>query len=857
MTKTKKKNNKSVHLEKHIIPSHYKLALHPDILAGAFSGKEIIEIKINKEINKITLHSKDIDIETVKYISGKVEQFAKNITYDVRKETATFIFKNKIKKGQGNLSIIFSGILNDNLRGFYKSKYVLNGVEKYIATTQFEATDARRCFPCFDEPAQKAIFEVSLVVSESHTAISNTLPIEIKEHSKGYKIISFAPSPIMSTYLLAFIIGEFEYIEGFTKEKIQVRIFTTPGKKHQAKFALDVAIKSLEFFEKYFDIPYPMPNLDLISIPDFEPAGMENWGAITFRESSMLIDEEHSSLTNKQWVATTVAHEIAHQWFGNLVTMHWWTDLWLNEGFASYMEKLCTDHIFSHWKIWNLYLGNNRYRNAIEIDSLKNSHAIEVELNHPDEINETFDMVSYEKGTAIIRMLAEFIGEDKFKEGLSYYLKKHSYKNTKTINLWEAFEKISKKPIKKMMSSWTKQAGFPLVTLTENPKNYLKLSQERFFSSRVTRIKNKNNKTWEIPLLYKNENSDEKIILDKKNIKIKNKVIKKLNSNESSFLKVCYDKKTLEIIKKQIKENHMGVIDRLGIVRDIFALAEGGYIKTEEALEFSLSYKDEKEYIVWGEIAYGINKIYNLVVNEDFIDKYKNYVLSLFSPLIQEIGFERKENEESSHTLLRIIAISQAGFYGDKKIIKEVEKIFANRLTKKIDPDMRSTIYNIVAQNGGNKEWKIFEKLYKEETLNEERERLSRAMTQFKDTNIIKKTLQFIISKNVKDQDAPFLLASIWLNKNAQNLTWEFIKDNWSMILKKYGESGLLLSRLIYILGNHTTIKDLKDAKNFFKKNTAPGADRTLEQAFERIESNIAWLKDDKASIKSWLSKNY
>jgi len=852
-----KRNKTSVRLSENISPINYNLTLQPDILSCIFSGKEIIKIKIKKETNKITLHSKDINIETVKYISGKVEQFSSKIIYDIEKETATFFFKNKIKKGQGSLSIVFSGIITDNLRGFYKSKYILNGVEKYIATTQFEATDARRCFPCFDEPAQKAIFEVSLIIPDSHTAISNTLPINIQEHSKGYKIISFSPSPIMSTYLLAFIIGEFEYVEGYTKEKVQVRVFTTAGKKHQAKFALDIAIKSLEFFEGYFDIPYPMPNLDLISIPDFEPAGMENWGAITFRESSMLIDEEHSSLTNKQWVATTVAHEIAHQWFGNLVTMHWWTDLWLNEGFASYMEKLCTNYIFPHWKIWNLYLGNNRYRNAIEIDSLKNSHAIEVELNHPDEINETFDMVSYEKGTAIIRMLAEFIGEDKFKEGLRYYLKKHSYKNTKTINLWEAFEKVSRKPIKKMMSSWTKQAGFPLVTLTQSSDSYLKLSQERFFSSRLTKMKNKTPKIWEIPLIYKNENSDKKIILDKKNTKLKDKIIKKINSNESSFLKICYDKNTLEIIKKQIEENHMNTIDRLGIVRDIFSLAEGGYIKTQEALKFSLSYKDEKEYIVWGEIAHWINKIYNLIGGEDFIDKYKDYALSLFSPLIQEIGFEKKENEESSETLLRILAISQAGFYGDKKTIKEVNKIFANRLTHKIDPDMRGVIYNIVAANGGIKEWKIFEKLYKEETLNEERERLSRAMTQFKDTNIIKKTLQFIISKNVKDQDAPFLLASIWLNKKAQNLTWKFIKDNWSMILKKYGESGLLLSKLMYILGNYTTEKELKDIKNFFKKNTAPGAERTLEQAYERIESNIAWLKDDKSSIKSWLSKNF
>lgn len=862
-----KKNKKSVRLPNHIYPISYDLTIKPDLESFTFSGNEIIKINIDKDINKITLHSKDIDIETVKISSKqkvagskgikKIEQFATKITYDTEKETATFYFKNKIIKGKGDLSIVFCGIINENLRGFYKSKYVLDGVEKHIATTQFEATDARRAFPCFDEPAHKAIFEVSLVVPDGHTAISNTLPINIAPHSTGFKIVSFAPSPKMSTYLLAFIVGEFEYIEGYTKDKIQVRVFTTLNKKHQAKFALDVAIKSLEFFEKYFDIKYPMPNLDLISIPDFEPAGMENWGAITFRESSILIDEEHSSITNKQWVATTVAHELAHQWFGNLVTMHWWTDLWLNEGFASYMEKVCTDSLFPSWKMWDLYLSNNRYRNAIEIDSLKNSHAIEVEVHHPDEINETFDMVSYEKGTAIIRMLCEYIGEDKFKEGLRYYLKKHSYKNTKTINLWDAFEKISKKPIKKVMNSWTQKAGFPLVRVTCQNKNGFKLTQEKFFSSRITRKQNIKSKLWEIPIIYKNESESKKILLNKKNINLKEEFIQKINVDESSFIKVNYDKKILENIKNKIENKNINTIDRLGIIRDIFALAEGGYINTIEALDFSLSFKNEKEYIVWGEISYGINKIYNLLTDEKTIENYRNYVLSLYSQIIQDVGFEKKQNEDSSHTLLRILILSQNAFYGNQKIIKEAKIIFENRSTKPIDPDIRSLVYGIVAKNGGIKEWKILREMYNSQTLNEEKERVSRALTQFNDIKLLEKTLSFAISKEVKDQDAPFLIAATWNNKVGLDLTWQFIKNNWDMILNKYGGNGLLISKFMYLLGNHTTIKDLKDAKSFFNKNVAPGAERTLEQAYERIESNAAWIKDDKKSIQNWLSKNY
>lgn len=856
MIKNQKSKQKSVRLLPHVSPTHYNLHLHPDLLSFTFSGHEIIKINIDKEVKEITLHSKDLDIETVKYSKGKNEQFASKITYDNKKETTTFYFKDKISKGKGELSIVFSGIISDSLRGFYKSKYVIDGKEKYIATTQFEATDARRAFPCFDEPAQKAIFEVSLIIPDNHTAISNTLPIDIKEHSAGYKIVSFAPSPKMSTYLLAFIIGEFEFIEDKTKDKIQVRVFTTKNKVHQAHFALDVAIKSIEYFEHYFNIPYPMPNLDLIAINDFEPAGMENWGAITFRESSILIDDEHSSLSNKQWVATTVAHEIAHQWFGNLVTMHWWTDLWLNEGFASFMEKECTNKLFPEWRVWDLYLANPRYRNAIEIDSLKNTHAIEVELNHPDEINETFDMVSYEKGTAVIRMLCEYIGEDKFREGLKYYLKKHSYKNTKTVDLWDAFEKVSKKPIKDIMNSWTKQAGFPLVTITSH-KSELWLNQERFFSSRITRKNNKNNTLWKIPVLYKADNKDRKIVLDKKNIKISEKEIQKLNTDESSFVKVNYDEKTLKYLSKEIKNNHISIIDRLGIIRDIFALAEGGYMKTDKALEFVLSYKNEGDYMVWSEIAYGFSKINNLISDEKIRNKYKKYALSFFSPLIKKVGFDKNPKEESSHKLLRSLAISQSAFYGDKKIIKEAISIFSNRITKLIDPDIRGIVYSIVTRNGGMKEWNMFKKLYEEETLDEERERLGRAMTYFKNTKLLEKTLHFAISEKVRDNIAPFLIASTWNNKEGQDTTWQFLKSNWKIIVKKYGEGGLMLSRMMFILGNHTTTKDLKDAKKFFSKNIAPAAEKTLEQAYEKIGSNIAWIKDDMKDIEKWLNKNY
>lgn len=891
MTTTLKNKQKSVRLPTHISPTHYKLTLSPDILSSVFSGHEIIKIKTENETKQITLHSKDIDIETVKYINGKKEQFASKIIYDIKKETATFYFKDKIMKGHGELSIIFSGIISDSLRGFYKSRYVEEGKEKYLATTQFEATDARRAFPCFDEPAQKAVFEVSLIIPEGHTAISNTLPIKSEAHSEGFKVVSFAPSPKMSTYLLAFIVGEFEYIEGFanvtskdkfsgprTKEdkvpdrenlsfdstnKISVRVFTTKGKVHQAKFALDVAIKSLEYFNEYFDIPYPLPTLDLIAIPDFESGAMENWGAVTFRETALLVDEEHSSLSNKQWVAIVIAHELAHQWFGNLVTMEWWTDLWLNEGFASYMENLCVDHMFPDWHIWDLYV-SDRYALALKLDSLSNSHPVEVKVHHPDEISEIFDMVSYAKGSAIIRMLAEYLGDDKFREGLRHYLKKHSYKNTNTVDLWDAFEKVSKKPVKNIMKNWTSLTGYPLLTVSSKetgPKNNkrvsFELTQERFFSSRISSKENKSKSLWQVPISYESNKEVMKMLLTKNKSPLIGSTIGKVNKDEKTFTRVRYENIALESIKEEIKNNTLSVKDRLGVIRDLFALAEGGYINTKEALEFSLVFKDETEFIVWSEIAGGISKIGNIISNESFKDLFDKYAISLFSPLAQKMGWEHKSGEGHAETFLRNLSLSNAAYYGDKKIIKEAKDLFKNMTTSPIRADIRSVVYNTVAQNGTKKEWKTFEKLYKETSMHEEKERFGRALASFRDEKLLEDTLNFAMSKNVKNQDTPFIFTVVWTNKYGRDLTWKFVKNNWKTIVSDYGEGGHFLSRLLSPLGNHISLKDMNDAKKFFAKNVAPGGDRTLEQSYEKIASNAAWLKDDKKSIKDWLSKNY
>ena len=852
------------------------MELKPDLENFTFEGIETITLLIKKPTKNLTLHSRELEIETVDVSIRQEKVFAK-ISYNERAETATFLFPKIITTGKVKLTIIFKGVLNDKMRGFYRSRYHINGKEHYMATTQFEATDARRAFPCFDEPGHKAVFHVALIIPKSKSAISNTLPISVMEHEVGYKIVNFAPTPKMSTYLLAFIVGDFEYLEKNlgrgAKKNIRVRVYTVPGKKHQAKFALKVTVKVLEFYEKYFDIPYPLNTLDMIAIPDFSSGAMENWGAITYRESALLVDENHSSVSNKQWVALVIAHEIAHQWFGNLVTMEWWTHLWLNEGFASYIEYLAVNKLFPKWDVWTQFLNNN-LGIALRLDALKSTHPIEIAVHHPNEIGEIFDAVSYSKGASIIRMLADYLGEKDFRNGLRYYLKKHSYKNTETIHLWQAFEKVSKKPVEKIMKNWTGKGGYPVVK-AEIKNNNLILSQSRFFASPISKIKTKDKTVWQIPI----QNS----LMQKKVMKINflrglasggepisgffklqkirtgkkfdfHNFFLKINSGESGFFRTAYSKELLEKLKKPVENKVLPAPDRLGIIRDLFALAEAGTIQTTNTLEFLSSYKKENNYTVWLELAAGLAQLEQILAKTKSREDVKKIILNLFSPLAKNLSWNKKKKEPHTDILLRSLLISRAGRSGNKEIISGARKKFsAMRRDKHVSPDIRSAIYSVVATHGGMKEYKILVKKYKEETLHEEKNRIGNALGDFASPKILKMVCEFAISKNVRTQDTVGIISGVGMNPLGRDIWWNFVKKNWKMLVSHYGDGGHTLSRLIKAISGSAENRHLKSFKTFFKTHDAPGAKRAVEQVIERLEGNIAWLKRDGKGIEKFL----
>jgi puromycin-sensitive aminopeptidase len=855
--KTKLKIRKSVRLPGHVTPQRYQIMLKPDLDAFTFSGEETIFFTLSKATKQITLHSKDLKIISAEVVANHKNGkniWAGKISYNGKAETATFTFPKAIGKGKHQLKLTFQGVLNDQLHGLYRSKYEHKGQTKHLVVSQFEATDARRAFPCFDEPAQKAVFDVTLMIPKHLAAVSNTIETSVTHHDNGFKVVKFAPTPKMSTYLLAFIVGEMDYIEGKTKDGVLVRIFTTPGKKQQARFALEVGIKTLEFFNKYFDIPYPLPVLDMLAIPDFAAAAMENWGAVTYRETALLVDEKHTPLLNKQYVAHVIAHELTHQWFGNLVTMEWWTHLWLNEGFATYMSYLAVDELFPGWHMWTQFIFQDMGA-ALKLDALNTTHPIEVEVHHPSEISEIFDAVSYNKGASVIRMLADYLGAKDFRNGLRYYLKKHSYKNTSTIHLWEAFEKISGKPVTKMMRIWTRQPGFPLVSVTDTGDGLL-LKQSRFFSSPVTKQSIKDTTTWPVPVKYNTDGAKPKYaLLDRKQLTINLKgdqAYLKVNSGEVGFYSTQYEPALLQALYEPIRTQKLSQDDRMGIIRDAFALALAGDLPIIQALTLAEQYKNETSYNVWVEVISGLAEVDSLLVGSAARPQFHRYVLNLLSKIKQQVNWQPKAGEPNNTTLLRTLILGALGLYGDKATIRKAKQIFREQQSK-IHPDIRATVYYITAQSGAGREYEQLLRLYHASDVHEEKNRLARALMLFLSAGLIKRSLKFAFSKAVRLQDAPFLFLFAWRNTQAWPHLWQYLQTHWEELRNKYDQGGRFMGHLIKPLSHYSDPKTVQQIKKFLIKHPVPSAAMVAAQTLEHLEANMAWRKRELQALERFL----
>ncbi|MEM3063801.1 MAG: M1 family metallopeptidase [Candidatus Nitrosotenuis sp.] len=818
-------------------PLHYELTFEPHFDDFTFSGKEMIDVVVLKPTNTITLHAAELKIKNCHAVWAGQKIQAKT-KLDEKKETLTIVLQKKIN-GRAKLFVDFTGILNDRLVGFYRSQYKdRQGKTKYLATTQFEAADARRAFPCWDEPAAKATFDVSLITEKNHTAISNTNVIS-KKNLGSKTLFKFARTPVMSTYLLYLGVGEFEFLSGKIGKTV-IRIATTKGNSSKGKFSLGICKKLLRAYENYFGVKYPLPKLDLIAVPDFASGAMENWGAITFRETILLYDPKTSSTQTKQHIAEVVSHELAHQWFGNLVTMEWWNDLWLNESFATFMATKFVDKFYPEWKLWDQFL-EDTMNTAMALDALHSSHPIDVKVNSPSEIREIFDAISYDKGGCVLRMLESFVTEKVFRAGLRKYLKKFAYKNAKGDDLWNAIGNEAKMPVRTMVNSWLRQVGFPLVEVQKQDSKLI-VTQRRF----VHEKKGKEKGLWQIPLAVSQDGKIiRKLVTKPQNvIRVKDGPLV-VNSGRAGFYRVRYSTDLLYELRQLVSEKTISHIDRWALQNDLFALCISGDNATRDYLDFTSQYEDEDAYITQSNIASNLYFLYNKAIEESFSHEIRNSAHRFLRMLYDKLGWDAKSDEPHTDKLLRSFVLGALGRLDDDEIISEANKRFAAYLKNRssLDPDIQEAVFSIVAWSGNSQTYKKLLNLYKDAPTQEEKIRFLGAMCGFKDEKLLKDTLDFSQSKYVRSQNMHMPIMKVAANPYGKKILWPWLKKNWKALRNKVGPGSPLLNRIVASISAVADATMENEIRRFFKANPTPGTERTLEQTLERIRIHTALLQ--------------
>ncbi len=852
----------AVVLPSNVRPRHYRITLQPDLDKFTFDGLELIDVEIAETTSEIVLNADEMQVHTATLVKDGSSQRATAITPDGKRETVTLSFANPIAPGAAQLDLRFTGALNDKLRGFYRSQYVNpEGEVSYLATTQFEATDARRAFPCWDEPSCKATFQLTLNIPTQMVAVSNTPIIDQAGLDAGYKSIMFARTPVMSTYLMAFVIGDLTYIEQEAANNTRVGVWTTRGKEEQGRFALETSARMLSFFNDYFGIPYPLEKLDHIAIPDFAAGAMENWGCITYRETALLVDPDNSSAGTRQRVAEVVAHEMAHMWFGDLVTMEWWDDLWLNESFASWMGTKAVDWAFPEWQMWTQFVNMDTNR-ALSLDGLKNSHPIEQEVKDPSEISQLFDAISYSKGASVIRMLEQFLTPEVFQQGLHQYLNANQYANARTEHLWAALEEASQQPVTAIMGTWTGQMGYPVLRVEAHESGdhlELALSQERFVYDNLMGESEPEQMVWQVPVGVVQSGNGEGQILVMDSPQARLRLDRpagadgwfKVNPLQTGFFRVNYSEADWQRLIPAISALTLPATDRLGIQNDAYALSKAGLLPVTQFLALAEAYKNEDDASVWSDLASNLRDIELLVADEPYHENYRSFARNLFGPAARRIGWEARDGEGHLDALLRSTVLSQAGSYGDPEFLSQARERFDAYVkdASSLHPDLRGLVFSLAAQGGDEETYSRLWELERKADLQEEKIRLLLALGRFTQPELLQETLRRALTDDVRSQDTIMVITAVAANLRGRQPAWQFVKDNWAEFDRRYGDGGFGLMRLVSICSNFVDADKLAEVETFFQEHPAPAAERTIRQALERVRLNVRWLELNRAEL--------
>jgi puromycin-sensitive aminopeptidase len=828
---------KSHRLPTTVTPERYEIRLTPDLTTWTFSGEEKVSIQVHEPVREIVLNAAELEFRSVslKLQNGTVLQGRSQL--DSENEQAKLSFPQALAVGRCELQIGFSGILNDKLHGFYRSTYKdSQGQEKPLASTQFESTDARRAFPCWDEPAFKAVFQVTLIVDEKLTAISNARVLrETLIPGTSKKEVVFADSIKMSTYLVAFIVGEFEATEPVMVGHASLRVWSVPGKRHLANFALDIGKSSLEYFSRYYGIPYPGDKLDLIAIPDFASGAMENLGAITFRETALLVDANKATRAELERVADVVSHENAHMWFGDLVTMKWWNGLWLNEAFATFMEMLAVDAWKPEWRRWDSFTVSRAA--AMQVDGLKSTRPIEFPVERPEEAAGMFDVLTYEKGASVLRMLEQYLGAEAFRDGIRVYLRRHQYGNAETTDLWDALEDSTKQPVRALMDSWIFQAGYPMISVKKDGPT-LCLTQQIFG---YLEDGSDQDRKWHAPIFLrastKSGEVSRTILLTEKEqrVELADEVEwAVVNAGGHGFYRARYGGDLIDALKRDL-QNRLSGVERFGLVNDSWAATLAGLTSLIDYLDLIKLLREEGDLNVWTTVIGSSHHMHRILDDEQCASLEKQ-LRALFSPAAERLSWTPRKGESELESQLRGDLIAALGTVAEDKACQErAREVYAQyeKAPDSVDRNLVPALISIVAHTGGLTEYEKFYGKFKTAQTPQDETRYLFALANFRVPELIERTLDLTINGEVRTQNSPYLMRGILLNKRARERAWSFMKAHWDEMLRQYPDNSI--PRMCEGIIGLVDAKLEKEVREFFAKHPVKQGAKQMEQHLERL----------------------
>lgn len=848
-------SNNPYRLPRSVIPTRYRIRLEPDLGAHSFTGSETISVTVDAPVADIILNAADIEIQSAQLVMGDTVVGA-SIRYDEEFERAILSLESLVEPGDYELNVSFTGILNDQLRGFYRSTFTdVDGNEQTIATTQFESTDARRAFPCWDEPDFKATFQTTLVIPSDLVAITNTSETGREEEAGGRVAVSFAETMKMSTYLVAFVVGPFEATDPIDVYGIPTRIVAFRGKLHLADYALECAEFCFKYLQDYYAIPYPGDKLDHIAIPDFAFGAMENVGAITYRETALLIDPDKASQAEKLRILDVIGHEIAHQWFGNLVTMGWWEGVWLNEAFASFMEMKATDGRRPEWKRW-LTFGAVERPWAMEVDHLSTTRPVEFEVTSPEEADQMFDALTYGKGSSVLRMIEQFIGEDAFREGVAAYLRRHSYDNTVTRDLWAGLDAASEWPVGEIMDTWILQGGFPQIDVSVDGET-VRLSQRRFMA-----VPDESDQTtWQVPIKLRGvaggEIFERSLLLanDETSVDVGGDVEWIMaNAGGSGFYRVRYSDALLETLIASLSE--LEAAERYLLLYDAFAFAQAGQIEMSSVLDLTSAFSGESEQTIWELVFRILGWVDHHTVKDEDRDDYAAWVRSVVNPLVEQLGREGRSTDSDLARRMRGQAIGAYGSLGrDEDTIDWANATVDRYLTdgSSDDPELLTAALAVVASTAQPESHTQFLKRYQDSDDPQEQLRFLRALTCFDDRELGEELIAATYDGRIRSQDGSWVQGALLRNRQAG-------PELWSKVRRRWGEAAatfppMTFRRLVEGFSALSQPEVAADLKGFFAETPVPTATKALAQNLELLDANLATREREAKAVGAWLAQ--